>query len=201
MENTKPFSSVDLQSLLRVNVIGTSGVGKSTFANQLAEVLAIPYIEMDALYWLPNWEEPSDNDFFTILDEQLKRDAWVLDGNYSRTTAIKWGRVQTIIWLDYSFLRAIYQVVTRAFERSWTQSELWPHTGNRESFRKCLFSRDSIILWTLITYRRRRKNYTALMKNANYPNIDFLRFCSPKHSQAFLAHLQTLVDRDGSKRS
>ncbi len=35
---------------MRVNIIGTSGSGKSTLARRLSEKLAIPYVEMDALF-------------------------------------------------------------------------------------------------------------------------------------------------------
>lgn len=34
---------------MRLILIGTSGVGKSTLARQLAQQLAYPYIELDAL--------------------------------------------------------------------------------------------------------------------------------------------------------
>ncbi|HDY8086621.1 TPA: (d)CMP kinase, partial [Vibrio vulnificus] len=33
----------------RINVIGTSGSGKSTFSRQLASKLKYPYLEMDAI--------------------------------------------------------------------------------------------------------------------------------------------------------
>lgn len=36
---------------MKINVVGTSGSGKSTFSRRLAAQLAIPYIEMDALFW------------------------------------------------------------------------------------------------------------------------------------------------------
>lgn len=39
----------------KINVVGTSGSGKSTFARMLANQLNAPYIEMDALHWLPEW--------------------------------------------------------------------------------------------------------------------------------------------------
>ena len=38
---------------MKINVVGTSGVGKSTLARRLAQELSLPYIEMDVLYWLP----------------------------------------------------------------------------------------------------------------------------------------------------
>lgn len=49
---------------MRVNIIGTSGSGKSTLARRLSEKLAIPYVEMDALFWLKDWQERADSDFF-----------------------------------------------------------------------------------------------------------------------------------------
>jgi adenylate kinase family enzyme len=39
----------------RVVVVGTSGSGKTTLARQLAEVLEVPHIELDALHWEPKW--------------------------------------------------------------------------------------------------------------------------------------------------
>jgi len=41
----------------RISVIGTSGSGKTTFANKLAGILRIPHVELDALYWEANWEK------------------------------------------------------------------------------------------------------------------------------------------------
>ena len=57
----------------RVNVIGTSGTGKSTFSKKLAEKLEVPYLEMDRIFWLKNWEEPSNEVFFPKLEAELTR--------------------------------------------------------------------------------------------------------------------------------
>ena len=74
----------------RINVVGTSGSGKSTISKKLAENLGVPYIELDALFWGPNWTTTPDDEFFESLEKQLTAtDGWVLDGNYSRTTPIK----------------------------------------------------------------------------------------------------------------
>ena len=119
---------------MRVNVIGTSGSGKSSFAKQLTGALRIPYLEMDRLYWKPNWQEPKDEAFFSLLEQALSGDAWVLDGNYTRTTHIKWQRADLVIWIDYSLLLTVYRVIKRSILRAWTKQELWPGTGNCESF-------------------------------------------------------------------
>jgi len=47
----------------RINVKGTSGSGKSTFAAELARRLDLPYVELDALHHGPNWSEPTDEGF------------------------------------------------------------------------------------------------------------------------------------------
>ncbi|CAM3535932.1 topology modulation protein [Vibrio aerogenes CECT 7868] len=148
----------------RVNVVGTSGSGKSTFSQQLAAKLGSPCLEMDALYWKPDWGEPDDDELFAKLQVALEATtSWVLDGNYTRTIPIKWATTDTVIWLDYSFSRTLFQAVRRAFRRSLSGEELWPGTGNVETFRKSFFSTDSIILWTLKTYRRNRLKYEKMI--------------------------------------
>ena len=70
---------------MKINIIGTSGSGKSTFGRRIAEALAIPYIEMDRLYWRANWQGTPDDEFLATLEKALAASPdWVLDGNYNR---------------------------------------------------------------------------------------------------------------------
>ena len=70
---------------MRINVVGTSGSGKSTFAKSIAKKFNAPYVQLDELHWKPNWEESSDEEFFPKLEKALLSDMWILDGNYTRT--------------------------------------------------------------------------------------------------------------------
>ncbi|MBN0386682.1 (d)CMP kinase, partial [Pseudomonas aeruginosa] len=45
---------------MNINVVGTSGSGKSTLARRLAHRLELPWIELDRLYWRPNWQGAPD---------------------------------------------------------------------------------------------------------------------------------------------
>jgi energy-coupling factor transporter ATP-binding protein EcfA2 len=88
----KGFSSTG-GNRVKVNVIGTSGSGKSTLAKRIAAELDIPYIEMDRLYWCPDWQGTPDAILLEKLETTLKASAeWVLDGNYNRTRPVKWVR-------------------------------------------------------------------------------------------------------------
>lgn len=170
---------------MRINIIGTSGSGKTTFGRELAKVLQIAFIELDAIYWGPDWSEPDDSELFSKLSSALAGENWVLDGNYSRTLNIKWERVEAVIWLDYTFPRTIAQAVKRALSRIITREELWPGTGNRESLLK-LFSKDSIVLWTIQTYFRRKKKIREYLTSDQYQHIIFHRIRSPKQASNFL---------------
>lgn len=170
----------------RFNVIGTSGSGKSTFSRKLAELLSIELVEMDALFWGENWCPVEDELFLSRIKVATERDSWVLDGNYNKTVPLKWKNVEAVIWIDYSFIRTMYQAIGRAFNRAITQKEFWPGTGNRESFKRSLFSKDSILLWTLKTYHKNRKRYLAVMKDDQYSHINFIRLTSPKKCEDYL---------------
>jgi adenylate kinase family enzyme len=170
----------------RINVIGTSGSGKSTFSRKLASKLNYPYIEMDALYWKPNWTESEGAEFFALLKESLSHPVWVLDGNYNETAALKWAQADTIIWIDYSFIRTLLQVIKRAMARSISRQEVWPGTGNVETFRKSFCSSDSVILWMVKTYAMNRRRYECLYHSSEYAHIHFVRIKNPKMADNYL---------------
>lgn len=177
------------ERLQRINIIGTSGAGKSTFARRLSNKLNHQYIELDSLFWKPHWKESSDQEFHQKIELALAPKSWVLDGNYQKSEKLKWKYVQTVIWIDYSYHRVIYQATKRAFFRILTKKELWPNTNNRESFAKTFLSKDSIIYWTLTTYHKNKKRYESIMNNPEYSHIHFVRIKNPKEAENFLNNI------------
>jgi len=171
----------------RINVIGTSGSGKTTFARRIAEILGIPHFEMDALFWQPNWGETPRDEFRQKVREALKGDAWTIDGNYSKVRDIVWERADTVVWLDYPFPTVMGRVIWRTFKRGLLQEELW--SGNRERLWGNLFSKDSIIRWSMTTYWRRKRDYPILIEMPENAHINFIRLHSPKEGEAWLAWL------------
>lgn len=57
----------------RINVVGTSASGKSTFARKLAKKLSLEYIELDDLLWMDDWQETPDPEFFEKLKTRLHK--------------------------------------------------------------------------------------------------------------------------------
>jgi len=181
---------------VKINVVGVSGSGKTTVGRRLSEALNVSYIEMDRLFWKPNWTEPANDEFFSRLTEALSKDAWVLDGNYHRTASIKWQSVDVVIWIDFSITRTLWQASQRAIRRAIRHEELWPDTNNRESFRR-LFSKDSILLWTIRSYRTMKQRYESIMTSDEYSHIRFIRVRSPKAVDELvksLAYRQCIYD-------
>ncbi len=176
----------------RINIVGASGSGKSTLSRKLSEILSVPHIEMDAIFWQPNWKEPDDDTFFTKLSAEISRfPNWVLDGNYTRTIPIKWNNVQLVVWLDYSFIRTIFQSLKRSIIRAFGEKELWTGTGNKESWHR-LFSKDSIVLYTARTHGKVRKKYELIIRNRSYSHIQFVRCRSPKEAEKIIDHIKIL---------
>lgn len=170
----------------RINVVGNSASGKSTFARALAVRLDVDYIEMDALFWKPNWGESTDAEFLQSIEQRtLGKSGWVLDGNYTRTIPTKWQEVEQVIWIDTSFGRNLYQSIYRALNRCMSKKELWLGTGNVETWGK-LFTKDSIVWWMIKNHRRNRGRYLRMMADPAYSHIEFVRLRSSSEIDDYL---------------
>lgn len=174
-----------------INIIGTTASGKTTFARQLALKLNLTHIEMDDLFWLDDWQETPDDEFFLKLKNKMDitKDGWVLDGNYSRTLHLKLDKLDTMIWLDYSFTLNFYRSVKRAISRIITKEPLWENSNNHESFKQSFLSKNSIILWMINHHAKNRKKYLNMMHDPQYRHIQFIRLTSPKKAKVFLDSL------------
>lgn len=122
-----------------------------------------------------------------LVEERTREGAWVVDGNYSKLRDIVWARADTVVWLDYGFPRAFGQLLWRTIRRSVTGEELWQ--GNRESFRRAFFLRDSILLWAIRTHRRRRRLYPRLLARPENAHLRLVRLRSPRDARRWLARL------------
>ncbi len=171
----------------RIIVVGTTGSGKTTLARQLAERRALPHVELDALHWNPNWTPAPTEVFRERTARALSGDSWVVDGNYHAVRDIVWQRGDTIIWLDYPLPLILWRLFKRVIWRASTRAELW--NGNRETFRSQFLSRDSLFIWALKTYRRRRREYPELFARPAHAHLAIIHFRSPQATRRWLEAL------------
>ena len=168
----------------RVNVVGVSASGKTTFARELARRLDVPHVELDALHWEPGWTEAPDDVMRTRVETATAGEAWVVDGNYAAVRDIVWGRAQAVVWLDFRLSTILWRYATRTHRRIRERIEIWPGTGNRERLSMHLLRRDGLLWWILSTYRRRRREYPLLL--AGQPDMAVVRLRSPSEADAWL---------------
>jgi adenylate kinase family enzyme len=136
-------------------VIGPTGSGKTTFARALARKLGVSHIELDALFWKPDWVMSSAEELRAKVEPALAADGWVVDGNYSgKLGSYVIDRADEIVWLDLPLRTTWWRLFWRTLRR-WRTRELICGE-NRESFRQAFLSRDSILSYSLQTYRRTR---------------------------------------------
>lgn len=97
----------------RILIIGCGGAGKSTLARQLGEKLNIPVVHLDQLFWKPGWVERSDEEFDVILEHELEKPKWIMDGNFNRTMPKRLEKCDTVIYLDFSRFACLRGVAKR----------------------------------------------------------------------------------------
>jgi hypothetical protein len=174
---------------MRISVQGTSGAGKTTLARWLADWLGVLHIETDAINWQPGWRDLYTHDperFADCVAQALAAESWVCDGNYSRIQPLVLARATDVVILDYERAVVMRRVIWRSFRRALLRTELWPRTGNRESFVRWL-DPGHPIRWAWSTHGRRRTGFAEMMADPAFAHIRFHRLTRPIHART-LAH-------------
>ena len=84
----------------KVIVIGSPGAGKSTFARKLRDATGLPLYYLDRIWHRPDQTTCSQDTFDSALYEIVKRDRWIIDGNYQRTLPLRLKACDTVFLLD-----------------------------------------------------------------------------------------------------
>jgi adenylate kinase family enzyme len=188
----------------RMLVVGTTCSGKTTFARRLSGQVGVPHIELDALYWLPEWRPRPPEEFYALVEDAIAGDGWVVDGNYSAVRDLVWPRATMVVWLNYSLPRVLSRGLRRTARRALTREVLY--SNNTESFAQAFLSRDSILWWLLTTYHRRRRRYRTIFDSDVYPHLAKVECRGPSQAEEFLRQIareksdsfetRTLIDAD-----
>jgi adenylate kinase family enzyme len=182
---------------MRIAVIGTSGSGKSTLAKALGQALGVPVIEMDAINWQAGWTDLVTHDpdaFAAKVDAAIEAAGWVIDGNYSGVLPAILRRATDLVWLDYSRMVVMGRVLRRSFVNSWTGREIWPGTGNRETWGMWL-DEGHPARWAWDTFAHRRARHEAALGDPHLAHLKVHRLRAPREAAALIRSLGETAER------
>lgn len=183
----------------RLHVMGNSGSGKSTLGARLAEVLDAPFVELDAINWLPDWyglNEHEPEELERRIREATAGERWVVAGSYTRfCQRAFWDRLETVVWLDRPMPLLLYRVLRRSWRRWRTRELLWG--TNREKFWPHLAvwrGEESLVWWIVTQHRRKRRKMFALQQDPRWSHIQVVRLASQREIERFVTDLRRQVE-------
>ena len=162
-------------------VASASCSGKTTLGRELARRLDVPFVELDALHHGPNWTEATAEELHAKVAPLVAGDGWVIDGGYrGKLGDLVFRNADLVVWLDLPLRVWLPRLFRRTARRVLRREELW--NGNRETLRNVVFSRDSLLWYSLANFWRRRRLYPVEL--APY---EVVRLRTPKEVTAWLA--------------
>ena len=110
----------DNSDLKRKILVAGQG-GKSTLARAIAADLDLPYIEFDAIFWLPNWEKRPRDEFSDLVQKALDDNpgGWVADGNYGNALqGLVAKQAETVVYVNMPWRLMMWRIFWRSIARA-----------------------------------------------------------------------------------
>ena len=181
--------AVTLRGCRRILVLGRTGSGKTTLARELAAVVGVPHVELDALYFGPQFSTVP----LPLLGERtstaIAGDRWVTDGNKSAVRDLVWPRADTVVWLDYPLAVSLWRLGKRALWRTSVLRAEAAGTGGKASLPKQLLSAAKGVLTALRSHAGQRREYPRMFAEPQNQHLAVVRLRSPRATRRWLAHV------------
>lgn len=175
----------------RVLVAGVSGAGKTTLARQIAGVLDVLHVELDALFHGPGWT-PREA-FLDDVHALAASGSWVTEWQYAPARPVLAERADLLVWLDLPFATvALPRVVRRTVRRRLRREVLW--NGNVEPpLHTVLTDREHVVRWAIAGRHKHRERMPVVEQL--WPQLTVVRLGSPREVDRWLAGPLTDVGR------
>lgn len=118
----------------RICIIGGSGTGKTTLANNLGKQLKIPIYHIDGIHYLKDWKVRNKDERDRIILEKIDEDKWIIDGTYNSTLKQRLEKADFIIYLDYSSIAQIKGVLERFIRNHGKEKQEIPGCNEKMSW-------------------------------------------------------------------
>lgn len=174
----------------RLQIMGPAGSGKSTLARKAATQLGIPYHELDAVFWGPNWTPMPRDAFRAAVGMIVANEAWAIGANYTAVREMIWNRAQAVVWLDLPLELILWRLLRRTLKRVVTREILW--AGNRETWHDAFFSRESLFPYAMKQQARFRRELPDALAKLTDQGVTTWRLRSVREVVAWLAALSEL---------
>ena len=167
----------------RIMIIGSAGSGKSTAARLLGARLDLPVFHMDReVFWLPGWVERDKAEQVRQIEQIVAKDAWVFEGNNSKTFHLREARADMLIWLDVPLWLRVIRVVRRSLrQQGKARSDMADGCEER------LDMLPGFLHFILSTHRASYKKQTGFFERTSLPKHRFRR---SSDFNAFLERLE-----------
>ena len=114
----------------KIIVIGCPGSGKSFFSKSLHKLTGIPLFHLDMLFWNEDKTTVEKSVFLERLSVVMKKDEWIIDGNYNRTIESRIQHCDTVFLFDLPTEICIQGATERIgkgrYDLPWLETEVDP---------------------------------------------------------------------------
>ena len=106
-------SSGEIKLGRRICIYGRGG--KTSLSRALGDLTGLPVIELDAVFWLPNWIERDSDEMLELVRGRIEgsSDGWIIDGNYSKIRPHILPMADTVIWLNLPTWNVTLRIIKR----------------------------------------------------------------------------------------
>jgi energy-coupling factor transporter ATP-binding protein EcfA2 len=171
----------------RILILGGTGSGKTTLARELAAALQVPHVELDSLYFGPEFSTAP----LPLLRERtsaaIAGDRWVTDGNKQAVRDLVWPRADTIVWLDYPLGLRLWRLAKRARGRTSLLTAQASERGSRTALAGQLLAAARGVLTALRSHAGQRREYPRMFAEPANAHLVVVRLRSPHATRQWLA--------------
>ena len=102
----------------KITILGVTASGKTTLANKLGEILNIPVIHLDKIFWKEKGGIKQDQFVIEVEKIMNDNDEWIIEGSMprSKTLDMRLANADTIILFDMPLYFVLWRQTKRFFK-------------------------------------------------------------------------------------